>query len=153
MTEIDLVNKPKEYLENINPRGSVPTLVHNGTTVWESGIITQYVEDALLTGTEKSVLPSDPGMRAFMRIWITWFDENLSSLLFQMLKNPSTRETLKISGHEKLLKFTKEGFKHKGTFIIGDRPTLIDFHVTLSWKDLIWLEVSWLDSIGHLLRT
>jgi len=58
----------------LNPRGVVPTLVHNGQTIRESQVILEYLEDVF---PEPPLRPSNPVQRALMRIWTKLADENL----------------------------------------------------------------------------
>ena len=53
-----------EYLK-INPRGVVPTLVHDGKVVRESNVILEYLEDAF---PAHPLRPEDPFERAEMRL-------------------------------------------------------------------------------------
>ena len=62
-----------EYLK-INPRGVVPTLVHDGRPVRESQIILEYLEDAF---PEHPLRPADLVERANMRLWTKIIDEGL----------------------------------------------------------------------------
>lgn len=60
-----------DYLA-INPKGVVPTLVHDGAAVIESSIIIEYVDDAF---EGPSLAPSDPAGRAAMRLWLRFSDD------------------------------------------------------------------------------
>ena len=62
-----------EYLK-LNPRGVVPTLLHDGKVVRESQIILEYIEDAF---PEPPLRPADPHDRARMRLWTKRVDEGL----------------------------------------------------------------------------
>jgi len=62
-----------EYLA-LNPRGLVPTLVHDGHPIRESQVILEYLEDAF---PEPSLRPADPVERAEMRLWTKMIDEGL----------------------------------------------------------------------------
>jgi glutathione S-transferase len=62
-----------EYLK-INPRGVVPTLVHDGRPIRESQIILEYLEDAF---PEHPLRPADLVERANMRLWTKIIDEGL----------------------------------------------------------------------------
>ena len=53
-----------EYLR-LNPRGLVPTLVHDGHPIRESQVILEYLEDAF---PEHSLRPENPVERAEMRL-------------------------------------------------------------------------------------
>lgn len=45
LIEIDLLNKPPEFLE-ISPLGKVPVFVNeDGTVVWNSTLIAEYIDD------------------------------------------------------------------------------------------------------------
>jgi glutathione S-transferase len=61
------------YLK-LNPKGVVPTLVHNGTPVIESTLICEYLDE---TFPDPPLMPKDPAGRARMRIWSKFVDEGL----------------------------------------------------------------------------
>lgn len=60
-----------EYLK-LNPKGVVPTLVHDGVPVCESTIIIEYLEDAF---PDPPLSPADAKGRARMRLWEKWSDD------------------------------------------------------------------------------
>ena len=62
-----------EYLK-LNPRGLVPTLVHDGRAIRESQVILEYLEDAF---PEHPLRPADLVERAEMRLWTKMIDEAL----------------------------------------------------------------------------
>ncbi len=62
-----------DYLK-LNPRGLVPTLVHDGHVIRESQVILEYIEDAF---PEPAFRPANPAARARMRIWTKTVDEGL----------------------------------------------------------------------------
>lgn len=62
-----------EFLK-LNPRGLVPTLVHDDVVVIESTVILEYIEDAF---PESALRPSAPGPRAQMRVWEKLPDDGL----------------------------------------------------------------------------
>lgn len=64
--------KAPDYLA-LNPKGVVPTLVHDGHPVVESSIILEYVEDAL---SGPPLAPEAPHQRAAMRLWLRFSDES-----------------------------------------------------------------------------
>ena len=53
-----------EYLK-LNPKGVVPTIVHDGNPVSESTLICEYLEDVF---PEPRLVPTDPIRRARMRL-------------------------------------------------------------------------------------
>jgi glutathione S-transferase len=62
-----------KYLK-LNPKGVVPTLVHDGKPVIESTLICEYLDE---TFPQPPLIPSDPWQRSRMRIWSKLVDEGL----------------------------------------------------------------------------
>lgn len=62
-----------DYLK-LNPKGVVPTLVHDGKVVIESTVINEYLDDAFPGSALK---PADPYGRARMRLWTKVPDEGI----------------------------------------------------------------------------
>lgn len=60
-----------EYLA-MNPNGVVPTLVHDGRPVIDSGVICEYLDEVF---PGKPLMPKDPVERAQVRAWICYIDE------------------------------------------------------------------------------
>ena len=63
----------EEYLK-LNPAGVVPTLVHDGRVIVESGVICEYLDDAF---PSPQMRPEDPYAIARMRLWIKLIDEHI----------------------------------------------------------------------------
>jgi len=66
-----------EYLR-INPNGVIPTLVHDGRALYESGTICEYVDEVF---PEPPLRPADAWGRAQMRNWIRYADERIGNLI------------------------------------------------------------------------
>jgi glutathione S-transferase len=62
-----------EYLK-LNPKGVVPTLVHDGRIITESTVICEYLEDAF---SRPPLRPKDPVDAAMMRKWAKIPDEEI----------------------------------------------------------------------------
>ena len=62
-----------KYLK-LNPKGIVPTLVHDGKPIIESTLICEYLDDAF---PQPPLIPADPWLRARMRLWSKMVDEGL----------------------------------------------------------------------------
>jgi glutathione S-transferase len=62
-----------KYLK-LNPKGIVPTLVHDGKPIIESTLICEYLDDAF---PQPRFIPDDPWLRARMRLWSKMVDEGL----------------------------------------------------------------------------
>jgi glutathione S-transferase len=80
--------KKPEYLA-INPYGKVPALQDDGTTVYESSIIMEYLNDKYPT---PPLLPADPGQRARARVLMhfgdTVYDGALGSIVGEVFFKP-----------------------------------------------------------------
>ena len=61
------------YLK-MNPKGVVPTLVHDGKPVTESTLICEYIDSVF---PDPPLVPSDPWQRSRMRYWSKLVDEAL----------------------------------------------------------------------------
>ena len=66
-----------EYLK-INPNGVVPSLIHDGRPLYESGTICEYLDE---TFPEPPLRPADAYGRATMRNWIRHADERIGNLI------------------------------------------------------------------------
>ncbi len=66
-----------DWYRKLNPNGVVPTIVHDGETIIESGVILNYIEDAY---PEPALRPAEPLQRARMNYWMKVADDALGSL-------------------------------------------------------------------------
>jgi glutathione S-transferase len=64
-----------DYLK-IHPNGMVPALLHEGESVVDASVITEYLEDRF---PERPLMPADPLLRARVRGWTMQVDENLQA--------------------------------------------------------------------------
>jgi glutathione S-transferase len=62
-----------DYLK-LNPKGVVPTLVHDDVVVTESVVINEYIDDAF---PERPLKPATPAGRAKMRWWTKQVDDSI----------------------------------------------------------------------------
>jgi glutathione S-transferase len=62
----------------LNPNGVIPTLVHDGRALYESGTICEYVDEVW---PAPPLRPDDPWGRATMRNWIRHADERIQNLI------------------------------------------------------------------------
>lgn len=85
-------NLRPEYLK-LNPKGVVPTLVHDGAVVIESSVICEYLEDAFPDTCLRPVRALDT---ARMRLWMKHVDEKLhpacGALQWTLLMRPALLE-------------------------------------------------------------
>jgi glutathione S-transferase len=65
------------YLK-INPNGVIPTLLHDGRALYESGTICEYLDEVF---PQPPLRPADAFGRAEMRNWIRYADERILNLV------------------------------------------------------------------------
>ena len=87
-----------EYLR-INPKGLVPSLVHNNLVVLESNVINEYLADAF--GADR-LLPDNAAGRARMRWWTRQLDEDIHRATAIMSLGISFLHQYKANGPEVL---------------------------------------------------
>jgi glutathione S-transferase len=73
---IDLRNKPPWFLD-ISPRGKVPVLIADGTPLFESQAICEFLEEVY---PEPRLMPIDPIGRARDRAWFAYAEDLLAPI-------------------------------------------------------------------------
>ncbi len=85
--------KTPEYLA-INPYGKVPALQDNGTTVYESTVIMEYLNDAY---PDPALFPADSGQRARARVLMHYgdnpYESAVATLAGELLLKPMQGDT------------------------------------------------------------
>jgi glutathione S-transferase len=81
-----------KYLR-LNPKGVVPTLVHDGKPVIESTLICEYI-DQTFTQLPK-LIPADPWLQSRMRLWSKFVDEGLFDGVTEISFSAMFRERMK----------------------------------------------------------
>jgi glutathione S-transferase len=76
----------------LNPKGVVPTLVHNGKPVIESTLICEYLDE---TFPDPPLMPDDPWPRTRMRLWSKMVDEGLFEGVTEISFSAMFRERMK----------------------------------------------------------
>ena len=85
-----------EYLD-LNPKGVVPTLVHDGEPVTESTLICEYIDSVF---PNPPLVPADPLMRSEMRTWSKMVDEGLFEGVAAISFSAMFRERMKNAPEE-----------------------------------------------------
>src|SRR5262249_14287409 len=81
----------------LNPRGMVPTLVHEGHPIIESTFVCGYVDAAF---PEPPLKPADPWLRARMRLWSKMVDEGLFEGVTELSFSAMFRERMRNMSEE-----------------------------------------------------
>ena len=71
VNEVDLSNKSEEFLK-VSPYGKVPVLSVDGTSLYESNIVNEYLDEVY--GSPR-LMPDDPEGRASVRSWMAFADD------------------------------------------------------------------------------
>ena len=84
-----------EYLK-INPKGVVPTLVHEGRAIPESSLICEYIDETWPDrGPRGSLIPDDPFMKSRMRQFSKLVDETIFEATRELSFSAMFREKMK----------------------------------------------------------
>ncbi len=81
-----------QYLK-LNPKGVVPTLVHDGKPVIESTLICEYIDEMFPHAPK--LIPADPWQRSRMRLWSKMVDEGLFEGITEISFSAMFRERMK----------------------------------------------------------
>lgn len=79
------------YLK-LNPKGVVPTLVHDGRAIIESTLICEYLDEVF---PQPPLVPADPWQRARMRLWSKMVDEGLFDGVTELSFSAMFRERMR----------------------------------------------------------
>ena len=125
--EIDFKNKSKRFLE-VSPYGRVPALVHGDTVVYESAIINEYLDEVFPT---PRLMPADPALKAFTRIWIDYLDHQVLDDYYALLKeqDAARQATMRAKVEDRFRFIEREGLaRHGGAgpYWLGADATLLD---------------------------
>lgn len=82
--EVDLRNKSEEFL-SVSPYGKVPVLVVNGTSVYESNVVNEYLDEVVET---PRLMPKSPEQRASARSWMAFANEYFFPAIFKVRIGP-----------------------------------------------------------------
>ena len=85
-----------KYLK-LNPKGIVPTLVHDGKAIIESTLICEYLDDAF---PNPRLVPADPWLRTRMRLWSKMVDEGLFEGVTEISFSAMFRERMRTMSEE-----------------------------------------------------
>jgi glutathione S-transferase len=129
LKEVDLQNKPAWFDQSVSAYGKVPAIEHEGTRIWESAIINEYLDEVF---PNPPLLPAQAGRRAVARIWIDYANSRFTSAFGSLLRAPGESEQ-KVAHDEltNVLQFIeREGLAKlstDGPFFLGAAPSLVDF--------------------------
>ena len=78
--EVDLGNKSEEFL-SVSPYGKVPVLSVDGTSLYESNIVNEYLDEV---HEAPRLMPESPEERALTRSWMCFADDYFFPFVFRI---------------------------------------------------------------------
>jgi glutathione S-transferase len=126
-----------KYLR-LNPKGVVPTIVHDGRAIVESTLICEYLDDVF---PQPSLIPTDPLLRTHMRLWSKMVDEGLHEGISEISFCAMFRERMrKLSPEEREVRFRNVGDprrrdRFKSTFDSGTRSPFV-LHAVAAYEKM-----------------
>ncbi len=85
--EIELGKDNKtDWFRAMNPNGTVPTIKHGETVVYESLVVNEYLCE-VFGGAEVTLMPSEPAERARARILISRCDSKFVKLSYSYISH------------------------------------------------------------------
>jgi glutathione S-transferase len=80
VNEVDLSNKSDEFLK-VSPYGKVPVLRVDGTSLYESNVVNEYLDEVY---DSPRLMPDDPEERASVRSWMAFADDYFFPSLYRV---------------------------------------------------------------------
>ncbi len=140
-------SKKAEFLAK-NPNGMVPTIVHDGVSIWESAAVTMYLGEVF--GVDKGLYPAPGPKRGEAMKWIVWTNVTLGDAVSRFTRNtmewyPADEHNAKAGESAKTsiagcLKLIDEALD-KREFLLGEY-SLVDTHLVtfLEWLRMMKLD-------------
>jgi glutathione S-transferase len=139
--EIDPRRKPAGFLA-MSPGGKVPLLVHDGARVWESAVISEYLEEIF---PERPLFPDAAADRALARSWISFADMNIYEPSHHLLLCPDPDAQAKlgqqIADALRILE-THTLAAHDGPYVLGATFSLADLALFAWFEQVAVLDAS-----------
>ncbi|MBD2305587.1 glutathione S-transferase family protein [Chroococcidiopsis sp. FACHB-1243] len=122
-------NKTEWYL-SINPNGTVPTIKHGETIVYESSVVNEYLCE-VFDSREATLMPAESAARARVRALILRCDAKFVKLTYSYLShkrqdNPVKDDQLQTQLIEELSFLDKTIGEARGTYFLGEKVSLVD---------------------------
>jgi glutathione S-transferase len=137
--EIDPRRKPAKFLA-MSPTGKIPLLVHDGARVWESAVISEYLDEIF---PERPLLPDAPAERALARSWINFADVNIYEPSHRLLLCPDPGAQAKLAQQiaDELRVFETHALAvNDGPYVLGAAFSLADIALFPWFEQLSVLE-------------
>lgn len=143
--------KKPEFLA-VNPNGCVPTIVHDGTAIWESSAITMYLGEVF--GVDAKLYPQPGPKRGEAMKWIAWGNVTLAEaanrLMMSMPRDGSApTDAAKAAGESATADLTKrlgvlDGGLAGKPYLLGADYSLVDTHLQgiVGWLGMMKVDLA-----------
>lgn len=123
--EEDLKNKSPELLK-LHPEGRVPLLIHDDLAIYESSVITEYLNE---TFPGINLMPTSPQAKAKVRLWTVWCNNILKPEVDRIKyeKDETIKENAKVQITKHLQKL--EDALNTSNHLVENALTLADIHL------------------------
>ena len=112
--------------KDINPKGLVPAIEHQGKAIYESLILCEFLEDAY-PSYKPHLLPDNSYDRAFSRIWLDHLAKNFLPAFFRLLQaQPEEKEKQDEARQELYKALGTLAAKRKGPYFLGEEFSIVD---------------------------
>ncbi len=124
---------PPDWFKEISPTGQVPLLKADDTVIFESSVISEFVNDI----SDTDLHPNDPIQKAKNRAWIEFSSKMFDDLFNLITGDKETYTKAKASLFEKLAKV--EAVKGTNDFFNGADFAMIDAALAPIFMRLAWI--------------
>ena len=124
-------------LKTLHPEAKVPLLLHGTHVIYESSIITEYLDDAF--PHSPLLIPKDAGEKAEMRLWTYWCNHIFKPTLDRYKYGTSRFSESDCVGAEEKLTTHLEKLEtrlKKFEWLVGETFSLADIHVFPFYRQL-----------------
>jgi glutathione S-transferase len=118
------LSKPEFFLNSVNPAGTVPALLYDGTyPINESDVCAEFLANAYSGGTD--LMPKDPVLHAKVRLAMKTVDV---VHFYRLIKNqdPTKDAELATNLQKQLAKFEAFIDSAKGPYVLGESPSVAE---------------------------
>lgn len=126
--EEDLKNF-SDQLRQYHPEAKVPVLKHGSRIVYESAVMTEYIDE---TFAGRALMPADPGLRAEVRLWTYWANHIFKMDIDHYKYGESRFAVEQLEGTEDRLRVHLAKLEERlaqQSWLVGEDLTLADIHV------------------------
>lgn len=124
------LKQKSEKLNRLHPQARVPLLIHDDHIIYESAIITQYLEEAF--DQHPRLLPKEPHLKAYVHLWTHWcnqtFKPHIDHYKYGTHRSPE-QDVLDAPANLIQDLHKMEAALTNTPYLVGSHLTLADIHV------------------------